>query len=105
MAAYTLSSTGTNTVGTTVVVDASASGEAYVILNDSDAAVTVTLEEGTDVTVAEGLTHTVDAKSYKIVLVSEGGTGASTLAITDIKTAHGTSAQSSEIVYLAKVVA
>jgi hypothetical protein len=105
MAAYTLSATGTNTAGTTVVVDADASNEAYVILNDSDAAVLVTLEEGAAVTVAEGTSHKIDAKSYKVVLVSEGGSLASTLAITDIKTSHGTSAQDGEIVYLAKVVA
>ena len=105
MAAYALSATGTNTDGTTVVVDASASNEAYVILNDTDAAVHVTLTPGANVTVAEGNSHTVDAKSYKVVLVSEGAAGASTLAISDIKSAHGTAAQSGEIVYLAKVVA
>jgi len=105
MAAYTLSATGANTDGTTVVVDASATNEAYVILNDSDAAVKVTLEGGANVTVAEGLSHTVDAKDYKIVLVSESAAGASTLAITAIETAHSTAAQDGEIVYLAKVVA
>lgn len=100
MAAYTLSATGTNTAGTTVVVEASATNDAYVIVNDSDAAVLVTLTEGANVTVAEGTSHKIDAKSYKIILVSESAAGASTLAISDIKTTHGTSAQEGQIVYL-----
>jgi len=105
MAAYALSATGANTDGTTVVVDASASNEAYVILNDTDSAIDVTLTPGANVTVAEGNSHKVDAKDYKIVLVSEGAAGASTLAISAIQTTHATVAQLSENVYLAKIVA
>ena len=105
MAAYTLSATGVNTAGTTVVVDANATNEAYVILNDSDAAVHVTLTPGTDCTVAEGNVHKVDAKDYKIVLVTDTSAAPNTLAISDIATTHKTSAQDAEIVYLAKVVA
>lgn len=103
MATYALDAVGENTAGSpTSAVAQSASGLKYAIINDTDAAVHVTIVTGGSgvVTIAEGLTHKVDAKSFKMLTVSENGTNTATLALNPIQSAHGTSAQNAEEVYL-----
>ena len=106
MATYSLSNVGVNTDGTTVAVALNATAVKYALINDSDAPVNITLAPGSsNVTVAEGLSHKIPAKSFKMLTVSEANVGADTLAVSAISTTHKTSAQLNEVVYLTAAIA
>ena len=103
MATVALNNVGQNAAALSpgVNIVANAADVAYLLVNDTDATVTLTLNPGTGVIVEGGNTHTVQAKSYTILSVSNGAT-VRTMGITanSVKTAHGTSAQSGEDIYL-----
>lgn len=102
MALYDMDIDGSVTVTATVGVVASASDVSYILLNNTDGTldITLTASNNTSITVTEGLNHKVPPKSYIFLTVNNSTASAENLGVTTITNTHRTSAQNGEQVFL-----